>query len=118
MKFFDIRRFSGGENGDVVSYLSGEMGRGLRDLFVGLRKLNFLDNFDGFEWEGPIAPSTTVTIENRIGVIPTHRVILRLRPLSGGTIAIDDSQTEWTTSAVYLRNQGTASVSVKAFFIR
>lgn len=118
MKFKEIQRFVGGTTKDILRFIRQELQSNLKNLYVGLNKLNFTDNFDGFVYEGTIAAATTVTITNPLGQIPFHRVILRLEAKSAGTIAIDDSETAWTSDAVYLRNQGTASVLVRAIFIR
>lgn len=121
MKFFSAKKYSGGEVlKEIFDYLRTEYNRSIRELSIGLTKLNFLDNFDGFEWTGIIGNGATVSIENKLGQIPSHRIILRSKPITtgGGTIIIDDSDTPWTGEVLYLRNSGTIRAEITAFFIR
>lgn len=118
MKFFSINNFKGSSLGDVVHYLGKDIGGSLRELFIGLNKLSFEDNFEGFLANKDIATTTTVTITNPLGAIPRYRVILQAKPITAGTVIIDDSLTDWSKEAVYLRNMGTATARVTVFFMR
>lgn len=118
MKFFQIKKFLGSTVEDAVSYLKNELPEGARELFIGLQKLNFVDNFNGFIYEGDINAAQTVTITNPLGQIPIHRVVLRARPLAAGTVILDDSLTAWTPELVYLRNAGAANGHFVVYFIR
>lgn len=118
MKFLEFKRFQGSTAEDVVQFLKGTFGSGVRDLFVGLSRLTVQENFDGWLWSGTINASQTVAIKNEIGAIPSGRIVLRVRALTSGTVALDDSESEWTESVVYLRNNGTANTEAKVFFLR
>lgn len=116
MKFFDIRKFVGTTPEDAVSYLREAFNAGIRDLYAGLRSLNFTNNFRTFTWEGAIAAGATTTITNGLGTIPSYKIIVRAIPQAAGTVIIDDTQTNWTTEFIYLRNTGTAAAKLKVLF--
>ena len=118
MRFSDIKRFAGAIPEDAVTYLNQVLGGGLRDLYIGLSKLEFKENFETFIWEGDIAASGTSSITNVLGRVPSYRLIARAIPLTAGTVIIDDSTSAWTESVVYLRNSGTANARIKAVFFK
>lgn len=116
MKFFDIKGFFGSTQEEVVLYLKERVGPGLKDLYTGLRKLDFTSNFSTFEWEGTITSGQTLSIANAFKTTPSGRIVVRIRPLSAGTVIIDDSTTVWTPETIYLRNSGTVSGRIKVIF--
>ena len=118
MKFFDIKRFKGTQLKEALDYLGGELSGILRDLFIGLGNLDFIDNFNSWRWDGTIGAGATVTITNPLGLVPRYRLVVRAQPLAAGTVIIDDSLSTWTTDSVYLKNGGTASAAVSVVFIR
>lgn len=87
----------------------------IRELSVGLYKLSFLDNFEGFKTTVTILPSTTLPIRNELSFIPTERIILR----QDKEAAISDSSTSWSKDFVYLENHdATNTVILTVFFMR
>lgn len=116
MKFSDIRAFTGKSLDEVVSYLLERLNQGLRDLFTGLRKLDFENNFSTFVWEGDIAAAATVTVPNAFKTIPKGRIVVRAQAIAAGTAILDDSATAWTESALKLRNVGTANGRFRVIF--
>ena len=87
----------------------------IRELSIGLTKLAFPDNFEGFETTVVIPPSTVLAIRNKLSYIPSKRIILK----QDVEAAISDSSTVWTTDFVYLENHnGSNTVTLKVFFMR
>lgn len=101
----------------AVDYLSIDMTKTLRELQLGLVRLNFDDNFESFTETVTIAASSELAIQNKLkdGIIPSKRIIVR-----GGTGAenIVDGDTEWSSRFVYLKNQSLSPVTVTVIFLR
>lgn len=116
MKFFDIKTFTGDGIEQVVAYLKERLNQGLRDLYTGLRKLDFSNNFSSFDWTGDIAAGVTVAVANPFNGIPRARLVTRCIPFTAGTVIIDDSLTPWTEKSLYLRNSGTVKGRVTVVF--
>ncbi len=115
-KLINFTKFSG-DIASLPSYVA-KLSVDLRSLIVCLGNLSLEDNVAGFMWEGTIGAAETVTIKNPLGQIPSSRVILRAQPLSLDSVVIDDSQTDWSKDAVYLRNAGVGTIRLKVFFMR
>lgn len=87
----------------------------IRELSVGITKLAFSDNFEGFKTTVIITPSTVLKIRNQLKFIPSERIILR-QDQEG---AISDSVTPWTSDFLYLENHNaTNTVTLTVFFTR
>jgi hypothetical protein len=113
-KFSGFRTFkTGAEIKDVIAYLSQGLSMSLRELQAGLASLSFEDNFQSQIIEVSIPAGQTVGYSHNLGVIPSQRVILK----SNGAL-LDDSDTPWTTKAVYFRNSGASDVAAKILLLR
>lgn len=113
MKFKNIIPLRPGE--DVEKYLANTQRLGLLDLLNGLQKLDLLENFEAFEYEGTIAAGAEVEITNElVNITPTSRIILR----NSSDGAIVDGSTAWDINFVYLKNTGSIEAVVKAIFLR
>lgn len=87
----------------------------VKELIVGLNKLDFNNNFESFEKEITIAPSTVAEIRNELTFIPNKRIIIK----QNVEAAISDSSTKWTNDFVYLENHnGSNTVILKVIFMR
>lgn len=87
----------------------------IRELSVGLTKLSFSDNFDGFETEITIPAASVLSIRNQLSYVPTKRIILR----QDKEAVISDSSTPWDDNFLYLENHhATNSVILTVQFIR
>ena len=85
-----------------------------KELEVGLTELSFKDNFDSFETEAIIEPSSVLSIRNELDSIPTGRIILR----QNKEAAISDSLTDWNKNFVFLENHdstNTVTLTVRFF---
>ena len=91
-----------------------EIQQALQDLFVGLLRLNFEENFKSFMWTGTIAATTEVAIGNPMDKIPTKYLVVR----NSSGMAIGDGPTPWTASVVYLKNYGASSATITVVFMR
>ena len=87
----------------------------IRELSVGLTKLDFMDNFEAFEVEVTIPPATVLEIRNELDFIPSKRIIVK----QDDEAAISDSSTAWTLDFVYLENHdANNTVIVTVIFMR
>ncbi len=87
----------------------------IAELSVGLNKLDFSNNFESFEAEVTIAPSTVLRIRNELTFIPTRRIIFR----QDADAVISDSSTSWSRDFVYLENHsGSNTVNLTVTFLR
>lgn len=80
--------------------------RALRNLFTGLSKLSYADNFDQFTAEVEFT-STEMQIRNgfRDGSIPVGFQMLN----GQGDVILLPGSTEWTSDYVYVRNSNGAN---------
>ena len=87
----------------------------VKELSVGLIKLSFGDNFESFKETVSIPATGTVTLRNKLLVIPSMRVIVR-QNLEG---VISDSTTAWSKDFVYLTNHhATNTVILTVIFFK
>lgn len=86
----------------------------LQDLFVGINRLNFEDNFDSFTWTGPVEAGTEVTIPNKLSSIPTKYLVVR----NNFGEPIGDGIKPWTSDFVYLKNYGGGNATITVVFMR
>lgn len=110
MKFRGIKQIV------VESNAWREISDALRDLFTGIYKLNFTDNFESFEVSGiTIAAGETKTFQNKLLTIPTRYLIVRN---SKGMAISDEGFTGWNAQTVTLKNVGASSTIISAIFLR
>lgn len=102
-----------------IKYLQTDLWTWMRDLSVGLIKINFAENFESFRVENLVIKSgTEVAIANQLqskanNSIPTSRIIVR----QIGNGLVTDGQA-WTTNLVYLFNNGPDDVTVTVIFFK
>lgn len=115
MKFSGIKRFTGSSLGGVVDWLTGELNSALRELFIGLRGLDFEENFGAFAWEGTLAAAEVKQIPHPFNLVPRGYIIQK----QVGDVVVDASSTAWTSQAAYLRNtSGVDPVTIRVLFFR
>lgn len=85
----------------------------VRELENGLRKLRFVDNFDGFNVEVTIPATSEVAIPNQLKTVPSGYII---RFQTSGDNLITAGDTAWTLDLLYMKNHGAGSVTAKIFF--
>lgn len=118
MKFASFKEFRQAVSNtleDVISYLNTDHTKMIRELNVGLSKLNLVDNFDSFVVTETIPATTEVQIRNglRNGLVPTYKIILRTNSPD-----VVDGDTAWNTNFVTLKNTGASSATVTVLFLR
>lgn len=87
----------------------------LRDLDIGLKRLDFQNNFKSFEAQITIGAGAEVAIQNQMSpIVPSKRIIARQ---SAGNNVISDGNTKWDQSFVYLKNEGASSVTLTVIFL-
>jgi hypothetical protein len=112
MRFRGIKQLIGGN----VSTSWRELSDALRDLFTGLLKLNFTDNFESFEIIGEtFTAGQTRTFSNNLNFIPTKWFVVRN---STGMPISDNGFAGWTSQTVSLKNTGASSTIISVIFLR
>lgn len=96
---------------NLIRYLGVDMIFNLRELTNGLAKLNFEDNFNSFQASVTIAASSELTIRNRLGEIPTGKLIIKT-----DNIDVVDGDTANTKDFVYLKNTSGSSANVTVVY--
>lgn len=85
------------------------------ELSVGLNKLDFTNNFEGFTTIVEIPALTVLKVRNELTFIPSRRIIMR----QDADAVISDSATEWSRDFVYLENHhATNTVTLTVTFLR
>lgn len=120
MKFPTFREFRplrrGDESRNIVEYLSIHLIRNFKQLSLGLTKLSFADNFEGFIVENLSIPAgVEVEITNRLDNIPSQRLIIRG---GEGSENVVDGDTAWSQDKVYLKNVGGMDALVTVQFLK
>lgn len=104
----------------ISKYIEVDLWSWLKELFTGLFKIEFLQNFQSFTVENLSIPAMMeVSISNQFrtsypGVIPTMRLIVR----QTGDANIIDGDTRWTESHVYLKNPSSNDAVVSVIFFK
>ena len=114
MRFRGFRTFVGRDIKDVLKFVSGELHASLKDLFAGLQRLSFEDNFQSFEVTVKIDAGQEITIDNKLQVAPSKRLIVRQ---DGGGL-ITDGRKPWNNETVSLINNGATQAKVTILFLR
>jgi hypothetical protein len=86
----------------------------IRELSIGLKRLNLLDNFDAAEHEVTIASSTEAKIHHGLSFIPQRYLIVSHL----GNAVISRGTNEWDLNFAYLYNYGPDSATLKVIFYR
>lgn len=101
-----------------IKYLEVDLWSWLKELSLGLLKINFKDNFQAFIVQNVSIPAgTEVSIANQFrtaypGMIPSGRIIIRQQ----GDANIIDGTTAWTSNQVYLLNPSANDAVVSVLF--
>lgn len=113
-KFSGFRKFRLGRTLDeVIDFLQSGLALSFSELQTGLQSLNFADNFDSFEVTVTIPAGSEIAIPNKLGAIPTKRIIVR-----SNSISIIDGTATWTNTFVFIRNVGVTEAKATIIFLR
>lgn len=103
-----------------LKYIEVDLWNWLKELSVGLLKVNFEQNFQSFIVSDITMPAgEEITITNQFqtfypGVIPSGRIIIRQQ----GDANIIDGDTEWTSAHLYLKNPSANDAVVSVLFFK
>lgn len=103
-----------------IKYLEIDLWSWMRELTLGMTKINFDENFQSFTVKDVSIPAgQEVKISNQFknrypGTVPSGRIIIRQK----GNANIIDGETPWNSNSVYLRNPSTNNAVVSVIFIR
>lgn len=104
----------------IVKYIEVDLWSWLRDLSIGLLKINFQENFQSFTVNNLSIPSgQEVSIPNSFrtaypGTIPSGRIIIRQQ---GNANIIDGTQV-WNANHVYLQNPSANDAVISVIFFK
>lgn len=114
MKFLNFKLFrSGNSLDDVLQYLTVDLASGLRDIYTGLTKLSFSDNFQSFRAEISFTGAQEVAIRHNLGAVPSSRIIVRSTASD-----IVDGDTAWNENNVYMKKTGAGAATATVLFLR
>ncbi len=104
----------------VIKYIEVDLWSWLRDLSIGILKIDFKQNFQSFTVENLKIPSgMEVSIPNQFkraypGIIPSSRIITR----QIGDANIIDGDKKWTENEVFLRNPSANDATISVIFFK
>jgi hypothetical protein len=104
----------------VVKYVEIDLWSWLKELSIGLLKIDFLQNFQSFRVNDLKIPAgVEVAIPNNFrtaypGVIPSSRIIVRQK----GDANIIDGDTVWTENQVFLKNPSANDATISVIFFK
>jgi len=104
----------------VINYIEVDLWSWLKELSIGILKIDFKENFQSFSVQSLVIPAgTEVAIPNQFrtaspGSIPRNRIITRQQ----GDANIIDGQTTWTANHVYLRNPSANDATISVIFFK
>jgi len=115
MKFTSFKEFKGLDLQiqNVIDYLSIDLRKILRDLQLGLTKMEFTDNFESFQTTVTIASGSEIAIRNELSIVPTQRLIV-----AGNSNEVVDGDTAWNNDFVFLKNIGATEATVTVIFLK
>lgn len=87
----------------------------VRLLAIGLRDLDFANNFRSFETTVTISATSESQIRNELSFKPTRYIIVSQE---GNGLVTKSPNTTWTDDFLYMYNHGAASVTVTIIFLR
>lgn len=104
----------------VIKYIDIDLWSWLKDLSIGLLKIDFKQNFQSFRVDNLNIPAgMEVAIPNQFrrtypGIIPSSRIIIRQQ----GDANIIDGVAVWTANQVFLRNPSANDAVISVIFFK
>lgn len=86
----------------------------IKELALGLRRLDFINNFESFEVSVEISATSEAQVRNQLKFIPSRYIIVS----QTGNGLVTKSTTEWDLNYLYLYNHGASTVNVTVIFLR
>lgn len=114
MRFRGFRQFTGRDISSVIKFLSGGFHSCMKDLFAGLERLSFEDNFDSFTTSVKLKSGEEGRVGNQLKVAPSKMIVVRLK----GHGVISEGSTAWNNSEVSVLNNGPDTVTATILFLR
>ena len=87
----------------------------IKELSIGLRDLDFANNFTSFEETVVISATSEATVRNKLTVKPTKVIITGQK---GNGLVTKSPTNEWTDTQLYMYNNGAEEVTVDLLFIK
>jgi len=90
-----------------------DIARIVKELAIGLRNLNFSDNFTSFEVDDTITSGSTIIVRNKLTLEPTRWILTD----TSGDGAISRGST-WDANYISFKNNGTISATIKIIVMK
>jgi hypothetical protein len=87
----------------------------VKELSIGLRDLDFTNNFRSFEKTVTISATSEATIRNSLTKAPKYVIITGQK---GNGVVTKSPTNEWTDTQLYMYNHGSVEVTVDLLFIK
>ena len=116
MKFSKFREFrlQVADLNSIIKYLTVDLVFSLRELYTGLSRLSFTENFEAFEVTVTVGATSELPIRNQLAETPRGKILLR----DGASNSVVDGDTAWNSNFVYLKNTSGSAVTVTAVFFK
>lgn len=104
----------------TIKYIEIDLWVWLKELAIGIFKINFTENFQSFTVPNLKIPAgTEISIQNEFrnvypGVVPSGRIITR----QIGNAVIVDGTTQWNANQVYLSNPSGNDATITVIFFK
>lgn len=87
----------------------------IKELSIGLRDLDFTNNFQSFKKTLVISATSEATLRNELTKAPNYVIITGQK---GNGLVTKSSTNEWTDTQLYMYNNGAEEVTVDLLFIK
>jgi hypothetical protein len=112
MRFRGFREFVSGK---VDYFVKNDLSSCMKDLFVGLKRLSFEDNFESFQVTLKFeAGVSDVILDNQLSGVPSKWIVVRV---TSGYVVLSDGPI-WNAEKLSLRNSGASSGTATVLFMR
>ena len=114
MKFQRLRKFVGQDLSQITKYVGVDLHKFTSDLFAGLTKLTFSDNFESFDADLTLSSGSSVAIPNQLKTPAIDWWPVRIT----GDNRLVESGTAWTKDFAYLKNAGATTITATVRFVK
>jgi hypothetical protein len=90
-----------------------DIARIVKELAIGLRNLNFSDNFTSFEVDDTITSGSTIVVRNKLNLEPTRWILTD----TNGDGVISRGST-WDKNYISFKNNGSISATIKIIILK
>jgi len=116
MKILGLSKYNGKKDlNEVVKYLTYDLSSSLRNLEIILGNLDFSNNFKFFSKSVSLSSGEELEIDNELKEIPSFFLVCNVSDSDG---VVTKGSSSWTSSKLYVKNQGSDSLSATLLFFK